>query len=475
MRLPLLSTGLLLALNTSAQDWALLNPVYKYNYSNDGSDTISNQIFITEIDTLGPDSIVFQLNRRAQLCPTCLPACNLKIDEPRFLMRTCTLVSDVWTFSDTLTFVLHPKAPLGSTWLFMPGQFIGGGIIGASSAIIHGVVDSVKTFVSAAADTIIWSKSFGIISWVSSGMGSQIQVGLHGPDLGTLVPSVGDFYRYNPGDVVEYVSTDFEGGGGYYGGRRWQLQILSRTDYQDSVVFGAYRYLDQWSQADHTYSNGPVTWTVRHDHSLLRTMVTSPGDFLSPLGTWSTAFDSFSVGSVVRHRLLPSGHYEVSADPAFNLMLFSYYLPLDSPCVLLFSSGFNPMSLVFDTEVGLRIFSYGVFQEGHSTYWVGAVISGDTLGTISTHEYFHVGIDELRTSNVVHVFPNPASDNVTIASALELGPWVISDALGRVVLSGNAGGRSSVEVSVLEIPVAAYLLHVFSPTGVVSKRLMVVR
>jgi hypothetical protein len=41
----------------SAQYWALLNPEYKYNYSNDGTDTISNQIFITHMDPLGLDSI----------------------------------------------------------------------------------------------------------------------------------------------------------------------------------------------------------------------------------------------------------------------------------------------------------------------------------------------------------------------------------------------------------------------------------
>ena len=50
---------LLIALSgsaASAQNWALLNPAYKYNYSNDGTDTISNQIFVTHIDTLGVDS-----------------------------------------------------------------------------------------------------------------------------------------------------------------------------------------------------------------------------------------------------------------------------------------------------------------------------------------------------------------------------------------------------------------------------------
>lgn len=36
-----------------AQNWALLNPAYRYNYSNDGTDTISNQIRVMDVDTLG--------------------------------------------------------------------------------------------------------------------------------------------------------------------------------------------------------------------------------------------------------------------------------------------------------------------------------------------------------------------------------------------------------------------------------------
>ena len=43
-----------------AQNWALINPAYKYNYSNDGTDTISNQVFVTHLDTLGVDSFRYE-------------------------------------------------------------------------------------------------------------------------------------------------------------------------------------------------------------------------------------------------------------------------------------------------------------------------------------------------------------------------------------------------------------------------------
>jgi len=63
----------------SAQNWALINPDYKYNYSNDGTDTISNQIFVTHVDTLGADSFRYALNRigsRCEPCPDAPASCD---------------------------------------------------------------------------------------------------------------------------------------------------------------------------------------------------------------------------------------------------------------------------------------------------------------------------------------------------------------------------------------------------------------
>lgn len=89
----------------SAQDWALLNPAYKYNYSNDGTDTISNQIFVTHIDTLGSDSLLYDLNLIGVVCDTC-PAslgsscdgCFVRVGLPQFMGYQCFRCGNDWYF-----------------------------------------------------------------------------------------------------------------------------------------------------------------------------------------------------------------------------------------------------------------------------------------------------------------------------------------------------------------------------------------
>jgi len=77
-----------------AQNWALLNPAYRYNYSNDGTDTISNQIRVMHIDTLGVDSFRYELNLIGVPCDTCTTSlggfcdgCYVWVDQPQFLLR----------------------------------------------------------------------------------------------------------------------------------------------------------------------------------------------------------------------------------------------------------------------------------------------------------------------------------------------------------------------------------------------------
>ncbi|MBK8341315.1 MAG: hypothetical protein IPK99_15620 [Flavobacteriales bacterium] len=68
------SATLLLSLWCSAglfaQNWALINPAYKYNYSLGGTDTITNQIFATQWIRLGPDSFRYAFNLDRHGCDT---------------------------------------------------------------------------------------------------------------------------------------------------------------------------------------------------------------------------------------------------------------------------------------------------------------------------------------------------------------------------------------------------------------------
>ena len=92
MRCRTLFVALLLCSLAQAQNWALLNPAYKYNYSNDGTDTISNQIFVTHIDTLGVDSFEYSLNLVAERCESCADV-ELILNHPQFMQRNVRVSS----------------------------------------------------------------------------------------------------------------------------------------------------------------------------------------------------------------------------------------------------------------------------------------------------------------------------------------------------------------------------------------------
>ena len=119
MRIPVtLALGILVTTAT-AQNWALLNPAYKYNYSNDGTDTISDQVFVTHIDTLGVDSFRYELNLIAKVCDTCTaPGFFLLLNQPQFMQRKVDAGPSVWHFHDPGSMVVLPHAGLGETWVF---------------------------------------------------------------------------------------------------------------------------------------------------------------------------------------------------------------------------------------------------------------------------------------------------------------------------------------------------------------------
>lgn len=225
-------------LSVSAQDWALINPAYKYNYSNDGSDTISNQIFVTDIDTMGPDSFLYELNKVVAYCWSDTEFVHyIDLAAPQFLMERCEVTSDRWTFLDTVTYSVPHTAPLGFIWNFNVNEAIPATIISAGTTMVLGDPDSIKVMVSVSGDTVIWSKAHGVVLWHLSNSSSYTLVGIHGPDLGTLIPSLSDLYPYQAGDVVEYRT-------GYWSTSTAhqtvdQYQITGRFDYPDSIVFTA--------------------------------------------------------------------------------------------------------------------------------------------------------------------------------------------------------------------------------------------
>ena len=109
MRYNILILFLSIGVLASAQNWALINPTYKYNYSNDGTDTISNQIFVTHVDTLGVDSFRYELNKIARVCDTCSSIAQiLLLNQPQFMERRVNVGPTIWHFHDPGSLVILP-------------------------------------------------------------------------------------------------------------------------------------------------------------------------------------------------------------------------------------------------------------------------------------------------------------------------------------------------------------------------------
>ncbi|MEO5585529.1 MAG: hypothetical protein ABIQ75_08750, partial [Flavobacteriales bacterium] len=106
-----------------AQNWALINPDYKYNYSNEGTDTISNQIFVTHVDTLGVDSFRYAMNRVGIACMDCTQGLTstcyfgsnnaVRAEQRQFMGWSLARTGDQWSMEGADTLLIHPFNGLG--------------------------------------------------------------------------------------------------------------------------------------------------------------------------------------------------------------------------------------------------------------------------------------------------------------------------------------------------------------------------
>jgi hypothetical protein len=185
------------------QNWALINPAYRYNYSDDGTDTISNQIKVIHQEVLGPDTTHLEFNRTAQLCYDCWPDCALRLGIPQFLGASCTVSGTIWTFDEPIERVIHSKAPVGEVWLFEPENGANATLTSIEEVELFGIVDSIRTMVTDIGDTVIWSKGMGVVRWSMHDSVPVELIGVQGLEIGVRIPSLWEFFPYQPGDIVE--------------------------------------------------------------------------------------------------------------------------------------------------------------------------------------------------------------------------------------------------------------------------------
>ncbi|MCB0771724.1 MAG: hypothetical protein KDC00_15095, partial [Flavobacteriales bacterium] len=306
MRQALLAVFLASHAILSAQDWALINPAYKYNYSNDGTDTISNQIFVTQIDTLGVDSFRYSLNRITEPCDTCGTGnwmVLLRLEEPQFLGGDVIRSEGVWHFTSGLSITVLPEASEGTIWLLDTANGVWAEMGPTLVGTVFNALEGRRAIQLSSGDSIVIGQDNGILHWPS---GHDL-IGINGPDIGAKTPGLTEFFPYANGDVLQYAA--WHGGcdaiGGCFGDRRdYKYTVASDGVVQDSaVVFEGWiiQHTDHYFQNDlwsptihiHDYLNEATTWTAGvPEFPWPELMYSYPGQLVrtthrvSPVDTW---------------------------------------------------------------------------------------------------------------------------------------------------------------------------------------------
>lgn len=138
----------------------------------------------------------------------------------------------------------------------------------------------------------------------------------------------------------------------------------------------------------------------------------------------------------------------------------------------------NNFVVVASTEIGCasggKSYSYSANQDG-SFSWVkfSAVLSGQDLDLFifpivdATHGLTSVDVNELS-----YVYPNPAKDEVIIASSIEMNKVEIYNMVGQKVYESNAGGISA-RVNVANFNTGSYVAKIYTEAGIATKKIIV--
>ena len=474
-----LSSGLLFA-----QNWVLINPDYKYNYSNDGTDTISNQISVTHVDTLGVDSFRYELNRIAVICDTCSSIGQLSYfwpDAPQWLGGEVDVNNNVWHFKTGVSRVILPLAATGDTWIFDTLNNVMAQMGPVAGATTFGLADEHRSITLSNGDALELSRDHGILTWDS---GQQL-IGINGSQLGRTIPTLPEFFPYVANDVLEYKVSygGCDGVGGCDGHSKEFKFTVDAGVIADSAIL-----LSGWMVAHSLWSftvGGPGTYVQEvHDH-------------MNSAGQWNPGFpelpwsellfsypgqlvkrQSFFVPQfgapnycIAEHRLDSAGRYVIgcrSLPSPFSMYYegqFFYMSNQSGPFGTYEINGpedncydGQPECGVTYTEgIGLVGF-YGDYFERSEYYFLnGAVLGGDTIGTITPDDVL-LGVNDQEM--IPHrIFPNPATDHLELTSVPPGTVCTILNATGQVLLLHTTSSPTE-RIDVSSLVPGFYLLRV---------------
>ena len=140
------------------------------------------------------------------------------------------------------------------------------------------------------------------------------------------------------------------------------------------------------------------------------------------------------------------------------------------------------IAVIASTEMGCwsddMAYSYSVLSEGADYEWVsineawGGAQSGVELDLMIFPKVSGTGLTEADVETLSYIFPNPAKDEVMVASSLTMERVEIVNMLGQVVFAADVNANS-VKVNTAEMGAGNYLVKMYTEAGMATKKLVV--
>ncbi|MBP7449341.1 MAG: T9SS type A sorting domain-containing protein [Flavobacteriales bacterium] len=488
-----LSTLLLITITllSSGQDWALINPAYRYNYSDDGTDTISNQIRVMEVDTLGVDSVLYTLNRIAFLCDSC-PAslgglcdgCFMWVDQPQFLRGSALHTPGLWTLMDPDTLLLLVPPVLGQNWAADPTGTVTAAVVALEEDSYLGELDSIATIATSGGDTLVLSRSYGLVRMVRSDGTIYAGIGVEGPELGELFPDPIEFFQYNSGDVLQYhrygmlmYGSDWREFN-YYIKTIYGERVDSDTGYTISFTRG---YYQQWFLYPEGVTGvtefGTQFFPMQPEYPMDVILESYPKELLQILDENGNIQYSFAAN----RNMNDQGLHQISSIEDSIEDYRSYNTISEYP-----TNMYNNLYPLIEQGIfNEYIEGIGLYKWGFESYFEprdililsGSCVNGDTIGSLIPDAYFFgtLGMNNTVAAIPYHLISTLCDKELLIKSDSDArSEWTIIDLHGRHLKHGTLRhSLSSVDVG--SLATGTYVFMASSAQGQWSQRFVVAR
>ncbi len=468
----LVSTGLF------AQNWAPINISERFCYSSDETlEVINNVLWVDSVQN-GTDFQTYFLNTTVEYCDTCLNPSFYHLNQSQFLLRQINVGNNgEWLFYDNnKNYRLNILAVLGDSWVFDDLLNITATVIEIVPMEIFGINDTVKNIELSSGETVLLSKSHGIVNWRDE---YQL-VGIEERDEGVFIPgfnemfseiTIGDFLytrSYNFSGWPTYDDFEWESDTTYY---RYKIVNIQRDSYSitlnvDYLKRYQYNFMYTWYPIQYSSGNMDLTFQA---NEFTESYPDTYGEYEVTNYAYSGTeyviteiIDDSWKGRVKQNVVSPGGKttFRIFEDE----FLIPYWDDVKSKIIYSLAYGYPESYNYYDIP-------YGGGASKREVKLIGVVDDGIELGIIYPFDFF-VGQEELPGNNDFLIYPSPAKESIKIQTQ-ETGEvnYQVFNISGQIIIEGKREKSfEDLEINISELQNGIYILQCEMEQQLVQKK-----